>query len=185
LVDLQQNFARVRIHSLVTIGAVNMIESDSINIKASDNQAVDFHPRWSQIAVFDPRQYTNPCTEEPDNTNPTLPAGVDLPVRLENDGLLAYLSIVNGCPYDFEFLSSHQWQMVGWDGQWVTIPAGKSLSFSLSVLSGRSSNQGPAQESRRNSRLSFSGATTTKTRRERPTTSSKTPTRSGTLLPTR
>ena len=124
LIDLQDNFGNVTIHNLITIGAVNMIESDGLTIKASDNQAVDFHPRWSQISVFDPRQYINPCTQEPANTNPDLPAGADAAVRTENDEQLAYLTIVNGCPYAFEFLSQHNHQMKDWDSEWVTIPAG-------------------------------------------------------------
>ncbi|KAK4203357.1 pectate lyase superfamily protein-domain-containing protein [Triangularia verruculosa] len=134
LIDLQGNFGNVRIHNLVTIGAVNMMESDGMTIAALDNQAVEFHPRWSHIAVFDPRQFKNPCTQEPADTNPAIPPGADYGVRTETDGLLAYLTIVNGCPYDFEFLGSHQWQMKDWDGQWVTVPAGESAQFKIEFM---------------------------------------------------
>lgn len=98
LIDLQHNYDNVIIHNLITIGAVNMIESDGLIIKASDNEAIDYNPRWSQISVFQPSQYTSPCTNEPTNINPTLPAGEDLAVRLENDEQVAYFTIVNGCP---------------------------------------------------------------------------------------
>ncbi|POR35855.1 Exo-beta-1,3-glucanase [Tolypocladium paradoxum] len=98
LIDLQGNFGGVKIHNLITIGAVYMIESDGMKVKSSDNKAVDFHPRWSQIAVFDPKQFTNPCTGMPDNSNPQLPTGSYLPDRFKDEPKFVDLTIYEKNP---------------------------------------------------------------------------------------
>ncbi|RDA91604.1 hypothetical protein CP533_4653 [Ophiocordyceps camponoti-saundersi (nom. inval.)] len=53
LVLLQENYANVRIHHLITIGAKYMIVRDGVGIPALDNLNVKAHPRWSQISVLD------------------------------------------------------------------------------------------------------------------------------------
>jgi hypothetical protein len=133
LIDLQGNFGNVRIHNLITIGAVNMIESDGLLIKAKDNQAVDFHPRWSQISVFDPVQVTDACTRLPLDTNPNVRPGEMFAHIHDPKPRIAALTIVNGSPYDFKFLGSHSYQMFDWDDQWFTVPAGKSKTVSTEL----------------------------------------------------
>lgn len=125
MIELRENHGGVKIHNLVTIGAVNMFEADGTLIKAADNQAVDFHPRWSQIAVFDPRQFTNPCTGEPEQTNPTLRDG-KLEIAVPEEGQRTYLTLVNGTPHKFRFLGQNNWQMRNWDKQWIDILTGKT-----------------------------------------------------------
>ncbi|KAK4141141.1 pectate lyase superfamily protein-domain-containing protein [Dichotomopilus funicola] len=133
LILVEDNFEHVRIHNLITVGAVNMIESDGYKIKSADNLAVDFHPYWSQISVFDPIQnepdacegrLTEPNGDDPQQTDgsypPALPVGTN-PPALPNKN---YLSIVNGSPYNFKLTSTHTNQMTGFE--WHDIPAGES-----------------------------------------------------------
>jgi hypothetical protein len=138
---IANNFEHVRIHNLITIGATNMIESDGYQIKSADNLAVDFHPYWSQISVFDPIQnepdrcrdrLTEPGSDDPQQDGhypPALPVGTNLPALPTKN----YLTIVNGTPYRFRLTSTHTNQMKDWE--WHDIPAGESrhpnLQFSL------------------------------------------------------
>jgi hypothetical protein len=50
---LLNNRGSIVLQNLVTIGATNMISSDKDVVSAKDNQAVDFHPYWSQISRFE------------------------------------------------------------------------------------------------------------------------------------
>ncbi|KAM6513794.1 hypothetical protein FALCPG4_015007 [Fusarium falciforme] len=53
LVLLENNFANVKIQSLVTIGTENMVVQEGFTVSALDNLHVQTHPRWSYIANFD------------------------------------------------------------------------------------------------------------------------------------
>ena len=132
MAKLDKNKGPVRIHNLVTIGAVNMLETDNNKvIKAKDNQAVDFHPRWSQIALFDPVQLGAPqCNAAPDLTNPTTPETGLSPIHPTENGQM-WFSVFNGSPYTMKLKSVHSFQMGEWDSLWVDIPAGESLSVYL------------------------------------------------------
>jgi hypothetical protein len=50
---MQDNYENVRIQHLITIGAKNMLVSDGHGVPALDNLAIEGHPRWSQISIFD------------------------------------------------------------------------------------------------------------------------------------
>jgi len=82
-------------------------------------------------------QLVDVCTGQPSNTNPTnIPPGEIKAQKALTDTQAAYLTIVNGCNQDFEFLGANQWQMRNWDGQWVTIPAGESAQFDINFVQG-------------------------------------------------
>lgn len=132
MVQLSGNGENVRIHNLVTIGAVNMIEADNDQkITAKDNQAVDFHPRCSQIAIFDPIQLdTDPCDAEPDLSNPDMPETIEQDMDSGTDGVM-WFAIFNGSPYTMKLTGRHSYQMGEWDDAWVDIPAGESLQIYL------------------------------------------------------
>ncbi|KAH7010780.1 pectate lyase superfamily protein-domain-containing protein [Microdochium trichocladiopsis] len=83
MAELTGNRGKIIIHNLVTIGAVNMLRSDKQLVTAKDNQAVDFHPFWSQLSRFEAREFKNPVTAEPvlehgDGTDPTDAIRADL-----------------------------------------------------------------------------------------------------------
>ncbi|KAF4548363.1 Glucan 1,3-beta-glucosidase-like protein 1 [Elsinoe fawcettii] len=138
LVKLAKNGRNVRIHNLVTIGGENMIDSDGTIIKAKDNLAVNFHPYWSQIAVFDPVQSSAP---------PTCPAtdgkgykDYEMPLNLfdqgvDDNGGVMFLTLFNGSPYTWKRASnSNSYQIdaepgfVKWHEAFVDIPPGESLT---------------------------------------------------------
>lgn len=83
MADVSGNLGDIVIHNLVTIGAVNMLRSDKQLITAKDNQAVDFHPFWSQVSSFGAREFKPASTAEPivehgDGLDPTEAAQADL-----------------------------------------------------------------------------------------------------------
>lgn len=131
---LADNFEHVRIHNLITIGATNMIESDGHKVRARDNLAVDFHPYWSHVSVFDPIQNEpDPCDDrlaEPVGDDPQQdgdyppapPVGTNLPALPKKN----YLTILNGSPYNFKLTYEHSYQMTEWE--WHDIPAGEFTS---------------------------------------------------------
>ncbi|KAI1863819.1 uncharacterized protein JN550_009317 [Neoarthrinium moseri] len=134
LIQFRKNTGNVVLHNLVTIGSVNMIESDGSFIRAKDNLAVDFHPYWSQIAAYDARQVSpGICQEVDDKTwiNPDIPQGDWDTLRImEDEEQLVYFTIVNGCPYDFVFTGGNDWQLENdWSKDFITIPAGESAQF--------------------------------------------------------
>lgn len=57
MAEIVGNHGDIIIHNLVTIGAVNMIKTDSDLITAKGNQAVDSHPYWSQLSRFEAREF--------------------------------------------------------------------------------------------------------------------------------
>ena len=50
---LDENSAGVCIQKIITIGAVYMAVQDGEGIRAADNLNVEFHPKWSQVSVWD------------------------------------------------------------------------------------------------------------------------------------
>ncbi|CZS97930.1 uncharacterized protein RAG0_06810 [Rhynchosporium agropyri] len=83
-----------------------------------------------------PSSFVDLCTRQPVNEIPkNIPRGE---VKARRPGLrqVAYLTIVNGCDQEFEFLSTSQYQMRNWDGQWVTISAGESAQFEINFIQG-------------------------------------------------
>lgn len=53
LVLLKNNYLNVRLQHLITIGAKYMVVSEGNGVLATDNLAIEAHPAWSQISVFD------------------------------------------------------------------------------------------------------------------------------------
>ncbi|KAJ0379859.1 hypothetical protein COL26b_002012 [Colletotrichum chrysophilum] len=53
LVNFSENYHRVRLQQLITIGAQYSLVSDGKGILATDNLAISVHPAWSQISLFD------------------------------------------------------------------------------------------------------------------------------------
>lgn len=146
LIQFKDNTGNVLIHNLVTIGSVNMIESDGKFIPAKDNLAVNFHPYWSQIAVYDARQVSpGICQSVDDKTwiNPDLPKGDWQTLRImEDEEQLVYFTIVNGSPYDFVYTGGNDYQMENdWSKDWVTIPAGESVQFLVQMEDMNPSNK--------------------------------------------
>lgn len=134
LVQFRGNKEGISMHNLVTIGSVNMIELDGKFIKADENLAVNFHPFWSQIAVFDNRQISGGICEPVSDktwTNPDIREGAYNTLRvLSEEEQLVYLTIVNGCPDDFEFRGGNDWQMdPRYKTEFFTVPAGESVQF--------------------------------------------------------
>lgn len=64
MAELENNKGDIVIHNLITIGAVNMLRSDRELITAKVNQAVDFHPFWSQLSRFEAREFAKPISSE-------------------------------------------------------------------------------------------------------------------------
>ncbi|KAL8305540.1 hypothetical protein RB600_008430 [Gaeumannomyces tritici] len=94
MAEIAQNYGDIVIHNLVTIGAVNMMKTDSGFVTAKDNQAVDFHPYWSQLGRFEAREFKKP------HSTIALPSiGDDITddiARLEAD-LATSCRMVNSC----------------------------------------------------------------------------------------
>lgn len=139
LIQFKANTGNVVLHNLVTIGSVNMIEADGTLIPAKDNLAVNFHPYWSQIAVYDARQVSpGICQDMNNNTwiNPSIPEGDWMTLRIiESEEQLLYFTIVNGCPYDFVFTGGNDWQLVNdWSKDFITIPAGESAQSLVQMV---------------------------------------------------
>ncbi|XWW97896.1 hypothetical protein V2A60_005892 [Cordyceps javanica] len=154
LIQFQKNKGGVSIHNLVTIGSANMIEYEGKIIKADENLAVDFHPYWSQIAVFDDRQVSGgTCKAGSNDTwiNPYIRKGEYNTLRvLAEEEQLVYLTIVNGCPDEFEFRGGNDWQMdPRYKKEFFAVPAGESVQFltqmeTLSAADKRSDTAGEA-----------------------------------------
>lgn len=53
LVLLKDNYLNVRLQHVITIGAKYMLVSDGKGVLAADNLAIEAHPAWSQISIFD------------------------------------------------------------------------------------------------------------------------------------
>ena len=51
---MNNNFNNVRINHMITIGSENMIVNSGKGVKAKDNLAVNAHPSWSHIALYEP-----------------------------------------------------------------------------------------------------------------------------------
>lgn len=136
---LDGNYGGIRIHNLITIGAANMLVSDSAKVSAADNLNVDYHPYWSQITVFDPKVNTEPdppsnCIPGPDQ-NPTVPPGhyPPQPLTWEQRGThyQGYFVLVNGSPYNWKVTYQHLYQMDTW--AWIDIPAGNKIRYFAAV----------------------------------------------------
>ena len=126
--QMQDNRGSVRIYNLVTIGAETMIYSDSVNVTAKNNLEVEFHPYWSQIAMFDPVTNTSSlCTGTPSSTNAPVPSGSFVEVVGDTDqDASSWFVLVNGTPLDFVLDSEVQANMVEWNFS-ATVPAGKNI----------------------------------------------------------
>jgi hypothetical protein len=144
LIYMTDNYGSVTIQNLITIGAKNMIQSDGTVVSASDNLAVNFHPYWSQITVFDPVQDTPDLCKGRSTTTTaaSVPTGTFEPQMLDNDldtqnvdTDTVYVTIVNGSPYDFILASNHTYQMDTF--QFSDVPSGTlpyiPLPFGLSL----------------------------------------------------
>ncbi|KAM3500605.1 hypothetical protein MY10362_006263 [Beauveria mimosiformis] len=121
--DLQE--CRVSIHNLVTIGSANMIEYEGKVIKADENLA---------ITLFDDRQVSGgTCKAVSNDTwiNPDIRPGEYNTLRvLEEEDQLVYLTIVNGCPDEFEFRGGNDWQMdPRYKKEFFTVTACESVQF--------------------------------------------------------
>lgn len=71
MAELPRSLGEVTIHNLVTIGATNMIRTEQIdgeqfNISAKENQAVDFHPFWSQLSKIQINEHERPGPGPPE-----------------------------------------------------------------------------------------------------------------------
>ncbi|PGH08809.1 hypothetical protein AJ80_07768 [Polytolypa hystricis UAMH7299] len=157
LMDLQDNHGGIRIYNLITIGSVSMITSDGHDISARDNLAVDFHPYWSQITVFDPVSTPSSdlfvqgsdgglalraaeCAAPPPETSVRdgkYPREFVLPSR-------GYLVLVNGSPYNWVRTYTHSYGMRTWD--WPDIPAAQSVQvpYEFNLLGTVSDSAGEA-----------------------------------------
>ncbi|WEW59950.1 hypothetical protein PRK78_005432 [Emydomyces testavorans] len=127
MVKLEGNHGNVRMYNLVTIGSRVMIDSDGLLINAKDNQAVDFHPRWSQIAVYDPVQFRKyRRTNERRDVNSVLPEVILKDAPSGTQGVM-WFALVNGTPYTMRLTGKHSYQMGRWDSAWTNVPPGESL----------------------------------------------------------
>lgn len=142
LVKMIDNRGRVSIHNLVTIGAVNMISDGDTLIDSKSNLAVDFHPRWSQIAVYDSIQSNSGCDSNPSDKIADMPKGDYVAARVETEGPEhTWLTIANGSPYNWHmYRPPHNHQLKDWDQQWRDIPAGASLQVQVQFCCGTNYN---------------------------------------------
>jgi hypothetical protein len=91
-----------------------MLISDKQTVGSKENLNVNFHPYWSQIAVFDPIQNTpDPCRAQSSFHPPRgiLPHALNDPPPKEPAAQFD-LTIVNGSPNDFILTSTHLYQMI-------------------------------------------------------------------------
>ncbi|KAM0272162.1 hypothetical protein ACHAQH_008839 [Verticillium albo-atrum] len=65
MAELSRNRGSIVMHNVVTIGAVNMFVADGKLITAKENQAVDFHPYWSQLSRFEAKEFKKPVEAIP------------------------------------------------------------------------------------------------------------------------
>ena len=131
--EVEDNYENVRMQHIISIGARYTMIHEGDSILAMDNLAVEGHPRWSQISIFDAtssgKDPDDKCTEK-DNTWKAV--GTRTPELFEYKMLesewistRAYVTIVNLTPYLFRLdeRSSNSYQI---DVDFGNIPAGRS-----------------------------------------------------------
>ncbi|KAL3454952.1 PLC-like phosphodiesterase [Aspergillus heterothallicus] len=153
---LDSNYNNVRLQHVIAIGAEYILVADGNGVLSTDNLAIESHPAWAQISIFDvPSQGQAPNPGDGDDSDggcniddntwtdvdtregeyfDTSVLDIDL-IGVPNGR--QYITIVNLTPYKFVYQNdtSHTYQMDEWD--FGDIPPGRSRQCVMDYYDGK------------------------------------------------